>query len=258
MTNEPTAPNESKNRNILLWCCLAALVVFCLISFCLISIAGLSLFSSIDPLGLDLKHQFEDFSPWLEYQLDPSLGVDLPETYDEDDTDESGDTSEEPMDSDPIEGITQLVQFQSENFTFSFFYPEGWDPEVEEYESAAFYDPDSYTYLSVGRDWLCQGCSTAYDVAVHFMETIEFQALPDSFVVLEDMPYTVSTGEDAHFSAYEWLDLDGNYMWAYDLSIYIADPVEDTTIYFVLWGDDYEYFEQYRDLFEKIINSYTR
>jgi hypothetical protein len=246
MSAEQTDPAETKNKNVILWGCLAALVVFCLISCCLFTFAGFAIFSKVDLFGLDSENWFDDFIPWQDYFNDPSQDLDKPEFYDEGDIDtDEGEAPEGSIDPGPISGITQLVQFQSDQFTFGFFYPEGWFMEEDENtESAVFLDPNSDTYLAVGRDWLCQGCSTAVEVSEHLMVDIEFDAQPDTLAVLEDMPYSVSTGEDAHFNAYEWIDLEGNYNWIYDVVIYAEDPVEDTAIYFILWGEDFQYFEE--------------
>jgi hypothetical protein len=259
MSADQSTPTGSKNKNVILWGCIAAIVLWCLFSCCLITFAGFALFSEVDLFGLDSEEWFDDMLPWEDFFDDPSFEYDLPESYDEGDNGEDLDTSEEPSEPMPISGIGQLVQFQSDQFSFSFFYPEGWYPEEDENnESVVFLDPNSDTFLGVGRDWLCQGCSTAADVSAHFMVDIEFEAQPDTLVMLEDMPYSVSTGEDAHFNAYEWIDLDGEYNWIYDLVIYVEDPVEDTSIYFVLWGFDTQYYEEYRELFEKIIMSYSK
>lgn len=260
MSAEQTNQEETKKPNCILWGCLAAIGLWCLISFCLISFAGFAIFANVDLFGLGTDDWFDEYLPFQDDWDDPSLDLDSPEFYDEGDTDsEESEPLEESTDPGPISGITQLVPFHSDQFTFSFFYPEDWEvSEDENSESVVFVDPISYTALAVGRDWLCQGCTTAHDVAVSFKEDIEFEAQPDTLVVLEDMPYSISTGEDAHFSAYEWIDLDGNYNWVYDLVIYVEDPVEDTAIYFVLWLDDYQYFEEQGELFEKIIRSYSK
>jgi hypothetical protein len=258
MSPEETISEDTKKPNYILWGCLAAIGLFLVISCCLISVAGFAIFSNVDLFGLGTDGWFDDYLPFQDFLEEPSLDLDSPDYYDEEEIDEGEDSgvSTEPG---PISGITQMTQFQSDQFSFVFFYPEGWDgSEDENNESVVFLDPDSNTFLGVGRDWLCQGCSTAKEVSDHFLVDIEFDAEPGSLVVLEDMPYSVSTGEDAHFGAYEWTNLEGDYQWIYDLVIYDEDPVEDTTIYFVLWGDDYEFYEEYRELFEKVIRSYSK
>ena len=262
MTDEQTTAEETKKPNYILWGCLAAIGLFLLISCCLITVAGFAIFSNVDLFGLGTDGWFDEYLPFQDDVDDPSLDLDVPELYDEGDTD-SGESEplEESTEPGPIEGITQLVPFHSDQFTFNFFYPEGWFMSEDEdyvFESVMFMETETDTYLAVGRDWLCQGCSTAKDVAVSFFEDIEFEAQPGTLVVLEDMPYSPSTGEDAHFSAYQWVDQEGNDNWIYDLVIYVEDPVEDTSIYFVLWLNDYQYFMEYRELFEKVIRSYSK
>ena len=259
MSADQTPSEETKKPNYILWGCLAAIGLWCLISCCLISFVGLAISTNVDLFGLGTDGWFDEYLPFQDDWDDPSFELDSPGFYDESDTDPDESLSgEESTDPGPISGITQLAQFQSDQFSFRFFYPEGWRIEEDENtESVIFLDPNSETYLAVGRDWLCQGCTTASDVALTVKEDLEFEAEPDTLVVLEDKPYSVATGEDAHYNAYEWTDLEGQYNWIYDLVIYVEDPVEDNAIYFVLWGQDFQYFEEYRELFEKVIRSYS-
>ena len=148
-----------------------------------------------------------------------------------------------------------LLPYPAVDFPFMFSYPTGWDIKADEFaDSVTFSDPDSNTQLSIGRDWLCQGCLTASDVTVKYLETLEFQAEDGDFEVIENRPHSVSTGDDAQFSAFEWIDFDDNYHWVYSVDIL----VEENSIYFVLQGDESEYFDMYRVMFDEIVMSFSR
>lgn len=251
MTTPQAAPAEPKKKNYLLWGCLIILVLMCLVVGCLVTVVGLS-FSGVDPLGLKLDQYIEDFSPWLDYEepyYDP--------TYEDKDIAPDDEVEEPSIDSVPDSGFDQLAPFYSDNFTFSFFYPEDWEMMEDEYnEGVSFYDLSSNNHFTVGKGWLCQGCTTAADIAIKFMETIEFQAQPGSFVALENFPYDVPTGEDAYYSVMEWDNMEGDYMWVYAIHIYNEDPVEDMDISFIMWGDDPDTIEMQRELLDKVVASY--
>jgi hypothetical protein len=256
MTAESTATPQPKKGNCFLWGCLIVLVLTCLVFGCLGTTIALPLFTDFDPFGL--KDMFDEFIPWEEYMDDSSSFPDLPELF----SDESDSTLEEeessfvsPDSSALDHGHYRLTPFLEIDFPISFSYPEGWESMEDDYaDGMTFFDPNSYTYLSVGRDWLCNGCSSAADSSLKMWETLEFQAQEGTFTVVYDAPYSVSTGEDAHFNAYEWIDLDGNYHWAYDINI----VVEEYNIYFFMQGDDPGYFDTYQELFEEIGASYHR
>jgi len=251
MTTPQATPEEPKKKNYLLWGCLIVLVLFCLVFGCLATVVGLS-FAGVDPLGLNLDEYISDYAPYYEEPYsDP--------TYEDNDPAPDDEAEDPSIDSVPDIGIDQLAPFYSEDFTFSFFYPEDWEVMEDEYtESASFYDPNSNSHFTAGRGWLCQGCSTSADIALKFMETIEFQSKPGSFVVLENYPYDVPTGEDAYYSVLEWDSLEGDYMWVYAIHIYNEDPVEDMDLSFIMWGDDYGTLEIQRELLDKVVASYSK
>lgn len=261
MTTEHPTTAQPKKQNCFLWGCLIVLVMICLVVGCLGTLVALPLFTDFDPLGLG--DQIDEIIPWQEFLDDPSSIPDLPKlfsdendlTYGDEDSFPDESSPEPPIDLAPDSGSFPLVPYIADDFPFYFSYPAGWEIEVDENSvGVTFYDPDSYTYLSVGSDWLCQGCSTAADASVELMETLEFQAQEGTFVVIEDRTYTVSTGDDAHFNAYEWMDLDGFNAWAYDINITVG---EDNHFFFMV-GDDSLYFETYGELIEAIGASYSR
>ena len=274
MATPQATPEEPKKKNYLLWGCLIILVLMCLVIGCLVTVVGLSM-GGIDPLGLDLDYQIDQLNPWQDYfeepyndpfyedkDIAPDDDVEEPDndpTYEDKDIAPDDNVEEPSTDSVPGCGFTQLVPFNSDNFTFSFFYPEGWDVEEDEhYENVNFYDPDSNSSLSVGRDWLCQGCSTAADAATRFKDNLKMESMSETFVVIEDSPYDVSSGEDAHIGAYEWVDTEGYYSWVYAVFIYVKDPVEDMSVYFIMWGDDTADIEICGELFKEVVASYKK
>ncbi len=253
MAAPQATPEEPKKKNYLLWGCLIILVLMCLVIGCLVTVAGLSI-GGIDPLGLNLDHQIDMLKPWQDYFEEPYSDP----TYEDKDITPDDELEESSLDSAPESGSSHLLPFQSDNFTINFYYPAEWDiDEQPSSEGVIFYDLDNSSYLSVGRDWLCQGCATAGDTSTHFMETIQFQAPPESFEVIQTRPYSVSTGEDAHYGVYQWKDFAGNDHWAFNVNIYVEDPTEDTNIYFIMWGDDPELFESYGELLAQVVASYS-
>ena len=124
MATPQATPEEPKKKNYLLWGCLIILVLMCLVIGCLVTVAGLSI-GGIDPLGLGLKYQIDKLKPWQDYFEEPYNDP----TYKDKDIAPDDELEEPSIDSVPGCGFTQLVPFNSDNFTFSFFYPEGWDVE---------------------------------------------------------------------------------------------------------------------------------
>ena len=253
MTTEHPTTAQPKKQNCFLWGCLIVLVMICLVVGCLGTLVALPILTGFDPLGLG--DQIDEFIPWQEFMDDPSSVPDLPELFSDEDSFSDESSPEPPIASAPDSESFQLVPYTEIDFPVSFSYPENWEIIEDDYEDGVtFYDPASYTYLSVGRDWLCQGCLTAADASVEFMETLEFQAQEGTFEVIQNTPFYVSTGDDAHFNAYEWVDEDGNNQWAYDINVI----VEEYNIYFLMGGEDPQYFETYGELIEAIGASFSR
>lgn len=269
MTNQTIPPStassggSSNNSNCLLKGCLIILALFLVSCCCLGALVALPFVIDFDPLGLDLRNRFDEFIPWEDFLPDSNEIPVMPDLFDEgldiytDEDSSSDSTNPDPKlttDSTSESGYFQLVPYPEIDFPIIFSYPEGWDISADEYaDGVTFFDPDSYTYLSVGRDWTEVGWTAAY-VSEKLSETLEFQAQEGTFVVLENTPFFVSTGDDANFNAYEWIDLDDNYQWAYDINIIF----EEYNIYFYMVGDDPEYFEMYGELIEAIGASYSR
>ena len=269
MSNQTIPPSQvisggsSKNSNCLLKGCLIIMALLVVTCCCLGTLLALPFVTDFDPLGLDLRNRLNEFFPWEEFLQDTSQIPVLPDLFDDgfgNSTDEgfsSDSTNPEPeLTNDSIleSGDFQLVPYLEIDFPITFSYPEGWNISADEYtDVVTFFDPDSFTYFSVGRDWIEEGW-TAADISEDLIKSLEFQAQEGSIVVSENTPFFVSTGDDANFSAYEWIDLDDNYHWVYDISIVF----EEYNIYFYMIGDDPEYFELYRDLIEAIGASYSR
>ncbi|MCJ7717763.1 MAG: hypothetical protein MUO54_14760, partial [Anaerolineales bacterium] len=169
-------------------------------------------------------------------------------------TDTTSPEPESSIDTAPDSGSFSLLPYLEGDFPFTFSYPEGWEISADEYaENVTFYDIGSYTDLVVGRDWIEVGWTAAY-VAESFMETLELQAQEGTFDVIISTPFIVSTGDDAQFNAYQWMDLEDTYRWAYDINII----VDEYNIYFFMVGDDPVYFEMYGNLIEEIGASFSR
>ena len=262
MTTPPTTPAEPKKKNIVLWTCLIIFfVVACLAVACLGTLVVVPLITDLNPLGFDIQDWIIDFNPWSDYLEDSSRVPDLPKSVDdsgsasgtEDSTSEIT-TPEATQGSTSENGPDLLVPYSDLDFPFTFAYPSAWIIEVVADDSVTFYDLSSNTQLFVGRDWLCQGCLTAFDSLVRFGETLEFQAEEGDFEVIDNSPFVVSTGDDAHFNSYEWIDFDGNYNWIHAIVI----VVDEYSIYFDLSGDDPDYFVIYRELIKEIGASFSR
>ena len=270
MTNQTIPPSQassggsSNNSNCFLKGCLIILALFLVSCCCLGALVALPFVTDFDPLGLDLRHKFNEYFPWEDFLDAPSSIPDLPELfsgesdhYEEDEdsfTDHITPDLDSSGDSAPESGAFPLVPYGGDDFPFAFSYPEGWEISADEYaESVIFYDIGSYTDLSVGRDWIEVGWTAAY-TSERLMETLEFQAQEGTFEVIKNTPFIVSTGDDAQLNAYEWIDMEDTYQWAYDINI-IAD---EYNIYFFMVGDDPVYFEIYGTLIEEIGASFSR
>jgi hypothetical protein len=131
----------------------------------------------------------------------------------------------------------------------SFFYPSGWDIEMEGY-AVTFYEPNSYTYIYLGEDLTDIG-TTAEKIALDILESIEEEAQEDTFKLISSDPYFVSLAEDAHLTLFEWVDQDGYYTWAYDLEIVSGE----SNIFIFLSGEDPDEILFYGDLLDIIAST---
>jgi hypothetical protein len=95
---------------------------------------------------------------------------------------------------------------------------------------------------------------TSADSAEHFMETMEFQAESGEFEIVEDRPFILPNGEDAHFSAVQWTNYESTFQWALGIII-VTDGYSN---YFIMYGDDPVYFSMYGELIEDIGSSYNK
>jgi len=259
MTTPQTPSAEPKKKNCFLWGCLTVIILIILAACCLGSLVGLSLFTDLNPLGFYLENQINEFIDLNDFYDDTSGSNDLPKMFDSEGDSDQGDedptledtTSDSALD----DGSSQLVVYPDLEFPFSFSYPVGWEIDAQEFSvSVSFYHPSNNNYLVVGRDWLCQGCLTAADSSVSFLEALEFQAELDNFNLIESAPFYVPAGDDAHFTACEWVDFDDNYHWAYSIHV----VVEEDSMYLIMYGDTPENFDQYGELIKDIGASFVR
>ncbi|MCJ7716636.1 MAG: hypothetical protein MUO54_08970 [Anaerolineales bacterium] len=139
MTNQTTPASsvstggKSKNSNCLLRGCLIIFGLFLVVFCCLATLIAVPLVTDFDPLGLDLRHRFNEFIPWEDFLDDPSSISDLPKLFsDEIDPFDQGEdtstdtTSPEPdssIDTAPDSGSFSLVPYLEGDFPFSFSYP---------------------------------------------------------------------------------------------------------------------------------------
>ena len=191
-----------------------------------------------------------DVIPWEDFIQDPSLipglqdlldeGFDLP-SMDFDSTWAASDAHSIP-----------LATYTASDFPATFSYPEGWDIEEEDYE-VTFYDPDSFTFLYVGEELVVDG-TTAAEVSSEVIESLQSEAQSGTFVLIENSPWSVPTGDDAYLNAYEWTDSDGYFLWAYDLETISGE----SNVYFFLAGEDPELAPLYGELIKIIAESFSR
>lgn len=240
---------EPKKKNKLLWGCLIALFLGLVILCCGITLVLMPLFSDYDPLGTGLREQIEEYLP-LDYLDDPSS---IPAFDDllEDDTGPDG----EEYDTGPIFEDLQdaedipLAWFNFIDIGMSFYYPVGWDIEMEGF-GVTFYEPNSYTYIYMGEDLTDLG-TTAEEIALDILDSIQEEAQEDTFKLITSDPYYVSFAEDAHLTLFEWVDAEGYYTWAYDLEVVSGD----SNIYIFLSGEDQDEILYYGDLLDIIASS---
>lgn len=247
----PAGETEGSNRNrkILLGC-LIALILILVILCCGITSLLMPLFTDYDPLGTGLRERIEEFIP-VDILEDtdsiPSLDELLEEV--ESNLDEYQDDIEiETQEPTEVQDIP-LAIFYFRDVMTSFYYPVGWDIEMEGY-TVTFYHPEDFTYIYVGEFTVEEG-STAEEVAFDYLATIEEDAQEGSFQVLSSSDYSVPLPGDAHLVLFEWIDQDGYYGWAYDLEIVQGE----TNLFLLLFGEIEEEIEYYGELLDIIASS---
>lgn len=245
----PVGETEGSNRNrkILLGC-LIALILILVILCCGITALLMPVFSDYDPLGTGIREQIEELIP-LDFLEDPAsipefedLLEETDSLLDDIDTDFGAD---EPKDARDL----PLAIFYFTDIMTSFYYPAGWDIEMEGY-TVTFYHPEVFTYIYLGEFTVEEG-STAEEVALDYLSTIEEDAQEDTFQLLSSSDYSTPLPGDAHLVLFEWIDQDGYYGWAYDLEI----VYQDTNIFLLVFGEDEEEIEYYGDLLDIIASS---
>lgn len=241
---------NTKNSNCLLKGCLIVLLLFILVLCCLGTLVAVPFVTDFNPLGQDWQNRIMDIIPWEDFIQDTSL---IPGF--EDFLDEDFDFSPEPFDStwsasDAWE--IPLTTYTASDFPATFSYPAEWDIEEEAYE-VTFYDPDSFTFLYVGEELVDEG-TTAAQVSSEVIESLQSEAQSGTFVLIENSPWSVPTGDDAYLNAYEWTDSDGYFLWAYDLETISGE----SNVYFFLAGEDPELAPLYGELIKIIADSFSR
>jgi len=145
-----------------------------------------------------------------------------------------------------------LATYTASDFPATFSYPAGWDIE-EEANEVTFHDPDSFTFLYVGEELVEDG-TTAAEVSSEVIESLQSEAQSGTFVLNENSPWSVPTGDDAYLNAYEWTDSGGYYLWAFDLETVSGE----SNVYFFLAGEDPELAPLYGELIKIIAESFSR
>ena len=256
----PTASDQPKKKNCLLWGCLSVVILIVISLCCIGSLVIVPFVTDFDPFNL--RDLIEDNFTLGDYIDDPSLfpGNDdfLDDDFDSDSDEdsyfpdesesESADLPESYSDASSI----PLEYYSASDFSATFLYPSGWEIEVEDY-AVTFYDPDSFTYLYVGEDLVDEGY-TAAQVANEVVESIREESEEGTFLLVSSMPWLAEDGEDAHLNLLEWTDLDGYYTWAYELEIVLG---EYNTFFFIS-GEEPENIALYGDLLEIVVDSFSR
>jgi hypothetical protein len=252
-TPEPTStPTEApKKRNCFLWGCVIVIILVLITSCCLGTLVLLPVFTDFDPLGI------EGMIPWEEYLEDTSFMPDISEELDPyfeelPELEEEISPSLEPAEPEVSAMDISLTLYTAEDFSASFLYPEGWEIEVEDY-GVTFYAPDYSVYLYVGEDLVDPG-TTAEDVALDVVESLQADAQEGSFILYESAPYPLANGDDAYLAGFELVDSDDYYQWIYDLETVSGE----SNIFFFLSGDDPDDALMYRDILTEIGDSFRR
>jgi len=262
MTTEQITSPQTQKGNCLLRCCLIALLFFFLVACCLGTLVVLPFVTGFNPLGLEWQNEIRELLPWDDFFQIPSLIPELPDLWDESfdpflEDDDSGLDFPDPGPLAPTRPAEDamaipLSTYIAGDFPAVFSYPENWDIEVED-SQVTFYDPDSYTILSVGEELVEPG-KTASQVSADVIANLESEAEGGTFKIIENSPWSVPTGDDAFLNAFEWIDFEGNYQWAFDLEIVSGE----SNVFFFLIGDDPDLAPVYAELIEIIAISFSR
>ena len=251
----PQTGDQPKKKNCFVWGCLGVVILLVVTFCCLGSLIILPFVTDFDPLGMDLRNRIEEYIPWRDYIDDPSLIPDFDEFLEDSEDpyleEDPGAGSADPGSYDDASSIP-LAYYSAGDFPANFLYPSGWGIEAED-SAVTFYDPVSYTYLYVGEDLVDEG-TTPVDVAEGVMESLMEESQEGTFQLINSEPWQVPTGEEAWLYQMEWTDLEGYYIWAYDLEIVSGE----SNIFFFLSGEDPGDIDLYGDLLRIIVDSYTR
>ena len=207
------------------------------------------LFSESDPLGTGLRDQIEEYLP-LEYLDDPSSIPGVDDILDDEFFSEGENAISETISEDILEAEDiPLAQFHFNDIGTSFSYPMGWEVEVEGF-GVTFYEPESFTYIYMGEDWIEAG-TLAEEIAQEIIDSIQEEAQEETFTLLSSSAYPVSIAEDAHLNLFEWVDQEGYYTWAYDLEIASGE----SNFFLFISGENPEEIQLYGDLLDLIASS---
>ncbi|MGB2964420.1 MAG: hypothetical protein WBB69_10595 [Anaerolineales bacterium] len=256
----PASSGEKpKSSSCLLRGCLIVGILLIMVFCCLGSLVALPFVTGFDPLGLDPENRFNEIIEWQDFIEDPSIVPDL---------------FKEPSDplvveDDPVLGFPtpgplaptrpapdaralSMATYTAPDFPAAFSYPAHWGLEEEPFR-ATFYDPDHDTILYVGEDPVEYGI-TAAQIAEEVSENLQADAQPGTFQIIENSPWSVPTGEDAHLSAFVWNDTSGSHRWSFDLEIVSGE----TNVFFFMVGEDPEQAFINAEVIELIAASFSR
>ena len=86
------------------------------------------------------------------------------------------------------------------------------------------------------------------------MDSLRAESQEGTFVVFEEIPFIVPTGDDAYLIGFEFIDSEGYYQWVLDLETIQGE----SNIYFFLSGEDPADYTMYREMIEIIATSFSR
>jgi hypothetical protein len=258
MTNQQTSARPNRNTCLLRGCLIVGILLI-LVFCCLGTLVALPLVTGFDPLGLDLENRINEFIDWEDFMEDPSL---VPDLFEEEFNPLV--SEEDPLLDFPTPGplaptrpapdarALSMASYSASDFPATFSYPAHWDVEEEPFR-ITFYDPDHNTVLYVGEDPVDIG-TTAAQVADEVTGNLQSDAQSGSFMIIENSPWPIQTGEDAVLSAYAWKATDGTPRWAYDLEIVSGE----TNVFFFMVGEDPEQAFINAEVIELIAASFIR
>lgn len=142
-----------------------------------------------------------------------------------------------------------LGEYNLTDLGISFSYPIGWEIEQEE-DEVTFYHPEDLVFIYIGEFSTDQG-TTAKEIAIDFLVTIEEEAQWGTFELLQAGVYPVAIADDSYLVLFEWVDDEGDYAWAYDLEIVSGE----SNPFIFLYGAERDEMDYYGELLDIIAAS---